>query len=421
MSISNIIAKYAELSRVNSWSYSKTASILLKENPDINISHRTLRRRFSQTENKMNTELDRVSIIEELDKNTKEFNYTGEKSLTSKEDAVKFFKIDLSKEEIYKSIFNSWDVTLKDKSGNSVKRTNYQVKLFARPIEKKISTEDIEKVISKVNFEKYKNFNNSATGIGVACITDIHVGEATNVSKGLVNTKEFNSEILIDYLAKIAQDINNKNKKEVHVAILGDIISSFTGLNHVNSWQELEMYGSNALISAYKILSNFLHSIKNVKRVYIVTGNHDRSTSNKEEDKLGNVTSIVSFMLSKEFDVLFKPLVVSQVIDDISYVFTHGHFGISKQLLAKIILDYGNQNYYNVVCQGHLHSRQSKKEFFRQEYTHMDSVNYRGITVAPVFTGNFYAESFGWTSSSGYSFLEANHNKSNINHFDISI
>ena len=431
--ITEILKFYAKEADLKNWSNTYSADLILKEYPNFPYSHRTIRRKISELRNiQENNEMsfkdeknkdlinDTIEIIEESD--IKTFNYKGERSLTSKEDAIKFFNIDLKKEEIYKSKFNSWDVTLKAKNGEIVKKTNYQVTLFTRKKEEPITKQKINELLLNFKTKKYENFNNDSTGIGVACITDIHIGASTDTSKGLINTPKFDLNILIDYLSGIAQDINNKNKKEVHIAILGDLIESFSGTNHSNSWQELEAHGSNAVIIAYKVLSEFLHSIKNIKRVYLVTGNHDRSSgSDKELDRLGNVSQIIAFMLSKDFDIVFKPLVVSQIIDNISYIFTHGHFGIAKQSLSKIILDYGNQNYYNVICQGHLHSRQTKKEFFKQEYTHMDSVNYRGITVAPVFTGNFYSESNGWTSSAGYSFITANNKKNNINHYDISI
>ena len=427
MNIEDFIKKYAEESIKNGWSNTFAADQLLEIYPDSPYSHRTLRRKIAEYKvnimaDKKNESFfnDNVEIIEEKD--NKKFEYKGERSLTSKEEAVKFFNIDLSKEEIYKSKFNSWDVTFKDKNGEAVKRTNYQVTLFTKKKEEPITKQKINELLSGFETKNYQNFNNNSTGIGVACITDIHIGALTDNTRGLINTPKFNLTVLTDYLVKIAEDINNKNKKEIHIAILGDLIESFAGNNHSNSWQELESHGSNAVIIAYKILSEFLHSIKNIKKVYLVTGNHDRTSgADKELDRLGNVSQIVAFMLSKEFDIVFRPLIVSNVIDNISYLFTHGHFGISKQSLAKIILDYGNQNYYNVVCQGHLHSRQTKKEFFKQEYIHMDSVNYRGITVAPVFTGNFYSESNGWTSAAGYSFITANERKNNINHYDISI
>jgi len=74
-------------------------------------------------------------------KHEKIYEYKGEKSITSQKEAEEFFKIDLDKYEIERTVFNSWDVSMKRPDGSSFKRTNYQVKLFTRKIEKLIIQE----------------------------------------------------------------------------------------------------------------------------------------------------------------------------------------------------------------------------------------------------------------------------------------
>jgi hypothetical protein len=49
-----------------------------------------------------------------------------------------------------------------------------------------------------------------------------------------------------------------------------------------------------------------------------------------------------------------------------------------------------------------------------------DQANYRSITVPPIFTGNFYSESSGWTSSSGITIIE-NNGAGKPNVFDITL
>lgn len=393
-----MLEKYAELAKHKG--FSKAARQLLNDHPDFPLSHRTIRRRLSEM----------CSILEV--KNEKEFNYKGEKPITSQEEAVEFFKINLNKEEIIKSVYNAWDVTLKEQDGSVVKRTNYQVKLFTRPRQPIINYDVFYKQLQQ-NVKSYKLNVSKGSGVGMAIITDIHVGAET---KGLINTKDFNLNSLMDCLNQAAEIINTHNKKEVHVAILGDLIESFTGLNHINSWQGIHTYGADALILSYEILFEFLSKIKNLKQIYMVSGNHDRVHENKEVDVKGYVSHIIAYMLSKNFKIKHHSMVISTLIDNISYILHHGHLKLSQQSFSKIILDYGNQKCYNVLVKGHFHSRAKQ-----QEFVHFDSSNYRGITVAPIFTGNQYAESHGWTSSSGFSFIEASHKKNNINHYDYAL
>jgi hypothetical protein len=49
---------------------------------------------------------------------------------------------------------------------------------------------------------------------------------------GLIKTKFFLPSILIDYLEQTTLKVNRNNAKEVNIFCLGDLIESFTGLNH---------------------------------------------------------------------------------------------------------------------------------------------------------------------------------------------
>lgn len=68
---------------------------------------------------------------------SKNFTYKGEKSIQSEQEAIAFFNVDLDKYEVERFVVNSWDVTMKI-DDEPVKRTNYQVKLFLRKIQKLI-------------------------------------------------------------------------------------------------------------------------------------------------------------------------------------------------------------------------------------------------------------------------------------------
>jgi hypothetical protein len=64
------------------------------------------------------------------------YEYKGERSIKTLEDALEFSEVDLSTWEVERHIFNSWDVTMKLGDDTPVKRTNYQVKVWFRRKEK---------------------------------------------------------------------------------------------------------------------------------------------------------------------------------------------------------------------------------------------------------------------------------------------
>ena len=69
--------------------------------------------------------------------------------------------------------------------------------------------------------------------IGVVNIADLHGGAYID---GLRKTGDYSIKILIDRLNEAAERVNDLHYYEVHVHILGDLIESFSGLNHANSW-----------------------------------------------------------------------------------------------------------------------------------------------------------------------------------------
>ena len=100
----------------------------------------------------------------------------------------------------------------------------------------------------------------------VATITDLHIGAFV---EGLRATKDYNNEILRGYLKRAAELINGHGAKEVHINILGDLIESFTGLNHPNSWKSMQygMYGVTVVKESHLILLEFLCSIHNLHKL----------------------------------------------------------------------------------------------------------------------------------------------------------
>jgi hypothetical protein len=80
--------------------------------------------------------------------------------------------------------------------------------------------------IKKVERNSYKVNNNNVDNL---VISDLHVGAYID---GLIKTKDFSPSILIDYLEQTTLKVNRNNAKEVNIFCLGDLIESFTGLNH---------------------------------------------------------------------------------------------------------------------------------------------------------------------------------------------
>jgi calcineurin-like phosphoesterase family protein len=125
-------------------------------------------------------------------------------------------------------------------------------------------------------------------------------------------------------------------------------------------------------------------------------------------------------MLSQKHKVNYHRMIITKVIDGVCYLLTHGHWKFSNRPLSEVFFDYGKQGMYNVMLKGHLHIRDAKKAQSTST-VEVDKVGYRSINVASLFTGNFYSESLGFTSSSGFSWLEASRTKRNVRHEDIPI
>lgn len=259
--------------------------------------------------------------------------------------------------------------------------------------------------------ERFKNFtlespptalidDKSEGAVGVTVIADLHIGAYV---RRMMLTPDYDIDVINQKLWTIANRIREQNNSENHLFILGDLIESFTGLNHKNSWKQLELHGVDALIAAYQILSSFITTIPNLKGVYIVGGNHDRVTSDNKEDTSASGAKLVAYMLQQIYgDVIhFSPTVISQEIDGINYVATHGHLGLSRKNIESLLYNYApKNNNYTVALSGHLHTR--GKTVGVSDTIINDSGSYRGYICPSIFTGNDYSEKEGFTTTSGF-------------------
>jgi hypothetical protein len=278
-----------------------------------------------------------------------------------------------------------------------------------------VSEEELKSLIEE-GLENVKlTLKTNVTGsnsVGIVKLADLHLGAYVD---NLIRTKNFSIDILANKLYDAATEVNKRKYSVVHIHILGDLIESFTGLSHKNTWKGLDkaMVGAEAVKLVVKILhDNFLSRINNLGDVKVVAGNHDRVTSDNKEDVQGGAANLVCWGLELiGYRIEFNPLVITHVVDGICHILTHGHHNISKKSTKQICWDYGVQGMYNLICEGHLHSIIQKLNVNqRDSYQTIkdDAVDHRRINCPSFFTGNFFSESLGYTSESGFIITENN-------------
>lgn len=256
--------------------------------------------------------------------------------------------------------------------------------------------EHISKATEKIVVIKTKDF---VIDEAIETIADLHIG--ANIEKTVV-LPTFNADTVRDRLNQIANEINERKARENTICFNGDIIETFTGLNHINSWKNIDQkygYGVKATILATDIITEFLQKVHNIKEVLFVAGNHDRTTSNNHEDVDGEVIQWVHHIINAKFGHLFNcewsSDVIARKINNVGYVWTHGHLSISKRQPAEIINTYGFKDVFNILIEGHLHTRKIKS----------DTSRYRVIVTSSIFTGNNYSEKLGYSTLPGFTFM----------------
>lgn len=356
----------------------------------------------------------KVSVVEKDQDGELRWELKGHARITTFDQALAASGVDLQEWEIKSKEWNTWPTTISASKQYGYDRQwqNVQVKInFQR--RQYIDLSPVRKELKRA-VRKLQENEVPGSGVMMVATADFHMGAYIN---DLMRSPDFNISVLVNYLSQIADIVNSYKKKEVHLAMLGDFIESFTGLNHKNSWKGLSKgaFGTKAITLLYEVLrDSFLNRINNLTDIYIVSGNHDRVTSEKEGDEKGEVAEMLAYMLKESSKVRctvhYHPMLLSVIVDGINYIMTHGHLGLSKKDIAHIILDHQLSNkVYRVFMKGHSHSREvkeaKKKQILRVEkeiVVQMDDAGYRGFTIAPLFTGNFYSESLGYSSSAGF-------------------
>lgn len=356
----------------------------------------------SDLENDSTTESIQYKNDKERPKESKGFTAVDDDGkLMNIERYCEYYGLDVAKVRSYKLISHS-----------GVPYIN--VVFFEEVVEPMVTEKELKELILS-GFEgiKYKPTNKDTKNkIGVVKIADLHLGSYVD---NLIRTKNFSIDILASKLLDAVEDINARNYSKVHVHILGDLIESFTGLSHKNTWKGLDkaMVGAEAVKLVVKILhDNFLSRIVNLGEVKVVAGNHDRVTSDNKEDVQGGAASLVCWGLELlGYPVEFNPLVITHTVENICHILTHGHHSLSKKSTKQLCWDYGVQGKYNLICEGHLHSIIQKLNINqRDSYQTIkdDAVDHRRMNCPSFFTGNFFSESLGYTSESGFVITEDN-------------
>lgn len=274
-----------------------------------------------------------------------------------------------------------------DNAIKKVSTLDYHRQIFENELLDYVATATKKVVVKKTPDKKINH--------GVTTIQDLHVGANIEAVK---NLPKFDAETIEKRLTQSAIEINQRGAGKNTICFNGDIIETFTGLNHINSWKNIDKaygYGVQATIKAIELLTDFISKVNNVHEILFVAGNHDRTTSNNNEDVTGEVIQWLHFVIKGRFGHLFSvdwsPDVIQREIENISYIWTHGHLGLSKKPVSDIVNVYGNPTMFNLIIEGHLHTRKIKA----------DTARYRSIVASSIFTGNDYSKQLGFSTLAG--------------------
>jgi len=215
-----------------------------------------------------------------------------------------------------------------------------------------LQVDDVTKKLSRAKFSAKKR---DGTGIGIVDISDLHTGAVLKYASETIKTPEFDIAILTDYIAEAAAIINEYKFKEVHLFLPGDIVETFTAFNHRDSWKHVQAFQGGVTIIAYQVIKNLITSLANVKCVYMVEGNHDRLTADKEGNSRKGIAEIIAYFLKEngQVGVKYHPWMIAEEIDGMYHICTHGDH--KPFLKNDFWFRYGKQGMYNILRTGHYH------------------------------------------------------------------
>ena len=232
--------------------------------------------------------------------------------------------------------------------------------------------------------------NENAPEILNVVLTDMHLGLQLPV---------YNYGIAEEKLNKIANDINRVGAKSVTISFLGDTIHTVTGNNHAGMWKTIEQgaWGANSIIKPFEILYKFLSKINNLHKVTSVSGNHDRLQADKELEDTNEGAKLLFYMLSislQGIEIIHTAHKTIFEANGLLFINMHGDQGLDKKSADKIVWKNGKQDKFNLILEGHWHSRIISKED--------DCGNYRKMHCPAFAPTDDYADRLGLGSASGW-------------------
>lgn len=236
----------------------------------------------------------------------------------------------------------------------------------------------------------------------VFTLADPHVGAQV---KKLLNAPRYNREVLYQYADQLIERINARGAANVYLAGLGDYAESFTGLSHINSWLQMdnEVVRAGAVRACVEFFAYLVEGINNLKEIWGVSGNHDRTSSDKKEDSRGEAADIIFMFLEERYAkvgivIHYRYDLLVREVDGICYILGHSHLNMlaNEKKAIETIGRHRIPGLYCVLLSAHLHTRIVK----------LDSDDCRWVFAPSFFTGNNYSSDGGWSTLAGFLTIE---------------
>jgi len=240
----------------------------------------------------------------------------------------------------------------------------------------------------------------SQKGEGFVALADLHFGVSIQNHK-LINSYGMND--VENALMEIADRINSYGFKKVKVALMGDLIHSFTGEMHHEMWREMDVQegiGGPLIVKTAHLLAKFACKIVNFDSFEVIEGNHDRVG-----EKRSRVSNELTFIICDIIRCLITAPVNYHgkrgVIEwgDINYAISHGDEPLDDKDVYRLLNRLGiNNGKFTVVLKAHKHSRMIANAD--------DNHDVMREHVSSIFTQDRYTLGLGYHSRAGFTVFE---------------
>jgi len=267
----------------------------------------------------------------------------------------------------------------------------------------------LEKGLPEVNIEPLKASESSGGEMLHVIIPDLHIG---------LNQPNYNNAIVEEKFKEVLGILELTNASNVHVTFMGDIIHSVSGMNHQDSWKNMDpaQTGANAIIKPYELLLNFLAAIPRLVKVNIVGGNHDRMQSSKNQENTAEGAKLIAYMLRKSLRSIPVEFSSSYVVDDddpnMCMIYLHGDNPLDKESVQTLSWNFGNPDKFNYVITAHMHSRKMEPK--------NDGLRYRKEQIEAFCPSDDYAKTLTAGSMPGFKLITCGNDKAPVT-VDISL